>query len=70
MSTSAAQERELPHIPTNLFVQEQDQVLNQVNDRLSRCAFDFVAKYQFPIPLEPDKRPVRVPQDREWVSTF
>ena len=66
--TVAAQERELPHIPTNLFVQEQDELLNQVNDRLSQCAFDFVAKYQFPIPLEADKRPVRIAQDREWTE--
>ena len=66
--TIAAQERELPHIPTNLFVQEQDDLLNQVNDRLSQCAFDFVAKYQFPIPLEADKRPVRIAQDREWTE--
>lgn len=66
--TVAAQERDLPHLPTNLEVQEVDDVLSQVNDRLSRCAFDFVAKYQFPIPLEPDKRPVRVPADREWTE--
>lgn len=46
----AQQERDLPHLPTNLIVQEQDSVLTQVNDRLSQCAFDFVAKYQFPIP--------------------
>ena len=51
-ATIAAQEQELPH----------------VNDRLSQCAFDFIAKYQFPIPLEPDKRPVRIPQDREWTE--
>jgi hypothetical protein len=47
----ARQEREMPHLPTNLLVSEQDRVLAAVNDRLSRCAFDFVAKYQFPIPL-------------------
>ena len=64
----AAQERNLPHLPTNLFVNEQDEILSQVNDRLSQCAFDFIAKYQFPIPLEPDKRPVRVPADREWTE--
>lgn len=64
----AAQERDLPHVPTNLYVQEQDDVLSQVNDRLSQCAFDFVAKYQFPIPLEPDKRPVSRPADREWTE--
>ena len=62
------QERELPHLPTNLHVQEQDSVLNQVNDRLSQCAFDFVAKYQFPIPLTQDMRPVERPQDREWTE--
>ncbi|KHN99684.1 uncharacterized protein MAM_02537 [Metarhizium album ARSEF 1941] len=62
------QERELPHLPINLHVQEQDTVLSQVNDRLSQCAFDFVAKYQFPIPLTQDMRPVERPQDREWTE--
>ncbi|KAK3072526.1 hypothetical protein LTR53_006662 [Teratosphaeriaceae sp. CCFEE 6253] len=57
---------ELPQLPITLHAQEQDDILSQVNDRLAQCAFDFVAKYQFPIPLEPDKRPVRVPGDREW----
>ena len=60
----AAQEQDLPHLPTNLIVSEQDDILSQVNDRLSQCAYDFVAKYQFPIPLEPDKRPVIVSADR------
>ncbi|CAG9937566.1 hypothetical protein V2G26_013583 [Clonostachys chloroleuca] len=64
----AMQERELPHLPTNLHIQEQDNVLSQVNDRLSQCAFDFVAKYQFPIPLTQDMRPVERPQDREWTE--
>jgi hypothetical protein len=45
------QEREMPQLPTNLLVSEQDTLLASVNDRLSQCAFDFVAKYQFPIPL-------------------
>src|SRR5438034_1009666 len=66
--TIAAQEKDLPHLPTTLDVQEQDQILCEVNDCLSRCAFDFVAKYQFPIPVEPDKRQVRVPADREWTE--
>ncbi|KAI4191519.1 MAG: hypothetical protein L6R41_000053 [Letrouitia leprolyta] len=66
--TIAAQERDLPHVPTSLLVQEQDDVLSRVNDRLSQCAFDFVAKYQFPIPLEKDKRPVQAPSDREWTE--
>jgi hypothetical protein len=64
----AMQERELPRLPTHLLVQEQDSVLNQVNDRLAQCAFDFVAKYQFPIPLTQDMRPVERPQDREWTE--
>lgn len=64
----AMQERELPHLPTNLHIQEQDQVLSKVNERLSQCAFDFVAKYQFPIPLTQDMRPVERPQDREWTE--
>ncbi|KAB5570719.1 hypothetical protein GE09DRAFT_1171220 [Coniochaeta sp. 2T2.1] len=66
--TALNQDRELPHLPTNLLVQEQDTVLSQVNDRLSLCAFDFVARYQFPIPLSPDMRPVERPQDREWTE--
>ncbi|EME39244.1 hypothetical protein DOTSEDRAFT_75090 [Dothistroma septosporum NZE10] len=59
-------EEDLPQLPITLYAQEQDEILSKVNDRLSQCAFDFVAKYQFPIPIEPDKRPVRVPGDREW----
>lgn len=64
----AQQNMELPHLPTNLVVQEQDSVLTQVNDRLSQCAFDFVAKYQFPVPLDPSCRKVEQPQDREWTE--
>ncbi|KAI1926566.1 hypothetical protein LOZ65_002495 [Ophidiomyces ophidiicola] len=62
------QEDDLPTLPTTLDVQEQDQILSEVNDRLSKCAFDFVAKYQFPIPVEADKKHVRGPQDREWTE--
>jgi len=64
----AQQEIDLPHLPTNLVVHEQDSVLTQVNDRLSQCAFDFVAKYQFPVPLSADMRPVERAQDREWTE--
>jgi hypothetical protein len=66
--TIAAQERELLHLPTNLGVQQQDEIMSTVNDILSQCAFDFVAKYQFPIPFEPDKCPVQGPSDREWTE--
>ena len=61
-----AHEQELPQVPINLDVREQDQVLSQVNIQLSQCAFDFVAKYQFPIPVEADKRLVEEAKDREW----
>jgi hypothetical protein len=64
----AAQEKELPQLPTNLDASEQDSILHKVNDRLSRCAYDFIAKYQFRVPLEQDKRPVKVPSDREWTE--
>jgi len=65
---TAAQEKDLPHLPIHLCVNEQDEILLHVNDRLSKCAFDFFALYQFPIPLEPDKRPVSIPADREWTE--
>ncbi|WEW59675.1 hypothetical protein PRK78_005154 [Emydomyces testavorans] len=66
--TVETQEEDLPLLPTTLEVQEQEQILRDVNDRLSKCAFDFVAKYQFPIPVEADKKQVRQPQDREWTE--
>ncbi|KAJ5340627.1 hypothetical protein N7541_009751 [Penicillium brevicompactum] len=56
----AAQDKELPQLPTNLDASEQDNILHKVNDRLSQCAYDFVAKYQFRVPIEQDKRPVKV----------
>jgi len=65
-SSYEPREEDLPQLPITLYAQEQDEILSKVNDRLAQCAFDFVAKYQFPIPVEPDKRPVRVPGDREW----
>lgn len=62
------QEQELPQLPVTLYAQEQDDILSKVNERLSQSAFDFVARYQFPVPIEPDKRPVRLPADREWTE--
>ncbi|GAB7343926.1 hypothetical protein MBLNU457_1879t1 [Dothideomycetes sp. NU457] len=61
-------EDQLIDLKVSLDAREQDEILVKVNDRLSKCAFDFVAKYQFPIPVEMDKRPVRVPGDREWTE--
>ncbi|CAI7588662.1 unnamed protein product [Penicillium crustosum] len=64
----AAQDKELPQLPTNLDAGEQDRILHKVNDRLSQCAYDFIAKHQFRVPIEQDKRPVKVPSDREWTE--
>ena len=61
----AVEEQDLPRLPKNLYVRNQDEILSQVNNRLPRCVFNFLAKYQFPIPLESDKKPVTVPADRE-----
>lgn len=55
-------------MPVTLDVHEQDSVLTEVNTRLSRCAFNFIAKYNFPIPLEAGKRRVESPSDREWTE--
>lgn len=63
-----ARSQELPSMPVNLNVQEQDEIMTHVNDVLSQCAFHFIAKYQFPIPLERDKPRVRLPSDREWTE--
>jgi len=63
-----ARSQELPSLPVNLNVQEQDEIMQHVNDVLSQCAFHFIAKYQFPIPLERDKPRVRAPTDREWTE--
>ena len=63
-----ARSQDLTSLPTNLNIQEQDEVLQHVNDLLSQCAFHFVAKYQFPVPLERDKPRVRAPADREWTE--
>lgn len=65
-SRETPKDEELPLLPTNLDAQEQDGILGKVNDCLCQCAFAFIAKYHFPIPLESDKRPVRIPADREW----
>ena len=59
-------EEDLPQLPITLYAQEQDEILTKVNDRLSQCGYDFVARYQFPVPIEPDKRAVRNAADREW----
>lgn len=63
-----ARSQALPSLPVHLDADEQEEIILRVNDMLSRCAFHFVAKYQFPIPLERDKPRVRAPADREWTE--
>jgi hypothetical protein len=63
-----ARSQTLPTLPVHLELDEQDEIILHVNDILSRCAFHFVAKYQFPIPLERDKPRVRTAADREWTE--
>jgi hypothetical protein len=63
-----ARSQELPSLPVNLSIPEQDDITQHINDVLCHCAFHFIAKYQFPIPLERDKPRVRMPNDREWTE--
>ncbi len=63
-----AQKQNLFHLSMNLHVNEQDEILSQVNDHLSKCVFDFVAKYQFSISLESNKRSVEISANREWTK--
>lgn len=67
-SVPEPRERDLPPLPVHLNNEEQDDVLTQVNKRLSQCAFDFVALYRFPIPLEPGKPAVQVAADKPWTE--
>ena len=63
-----ARERDLDFEPVSLDHQEQNDIMSRVNRRLSQCAFDFIAMYQFPIPLEAGKPMVRVAADRAWTE--
>ncbi|RMD43894.1 hypothetical protein DV735_g1269, partial [Chaetothyriales sp. CBS 134920] len=63
-----ARSQDLPSLPVHLSLQEQDEILQHANHILSECAYHFVAKYQFPIPLEADKPRVCGPADREWTE--
>lgn len=60
--------RTLPDLPACLNIMEQDEVMRRYNDTLASCAFHFVAKYQFPVPLERDKSPIRHASDRDWTE--
>ena len=61
-------ERDLPPLPIHLDDKEQDVILSQVNKQLSQCAFDFIALYRFPIPIEPSKPAVQVAADKPWTE--
>ncbi len=63
-----AQKQNLSHLSMNLYVNEQDEILSQVNDHLSKCVFDFVAKFQFSISLKLNKRSVEISANREWTK--
>ena len=66
--TIAAKDQPSPLLPMSLSSEEQNDIFDRLNEILSKCAFDFVARYQFPIPVEPDKRLVTASQDREWAE--
>lgn len=55
-----------PELETTLEADEQDRIFQRLNDLLSFGMFNFFAKHQFPIPIDPGKRRVRKPSDREW----
>lgn len=60
--------QDLTPLPVTLEIAEQDEVIHRANSVLSECAFHFVAKYQFPVPLERDKPRVQMATDREWTE--
>lgn len=66
--TIAGRERALPSLPIHLNLTEQEDVLARRNDILSNCAFHFIAKYSFPIPLDRDKPHIKSPSDRDWTE--
>jgi hypothetical protein len=64
------QDRDIPRLPTNQVVQKQDLILNRVDNRLLQCAFNFVAKYQLPIPICSAMRAMERLEDREWAEWY
>lgn len=64
--TIAAKDQPFPVLPVSFSAGEQDDIFGRLNEVLCKCAYDFIARYQFPIPVEPDRRLVITPQDREW----
>ena len=64
--TVAGRERQLPPPPIHLTAQEQDEILSALNEILSACAYHFIAKYNFPIPLDRERQRVEYATDRDW----
>ncbi|KAK6354455.1 hypothetical protein TWF730_008856 [Orbilia blumenaviensis] len=65
-SPQADPNRTLPDLETTLEADDQDHIFQKLNDLLSHGMFNFFAKHQFPIPIDPGKRRIRKPSDREW----
>ncbi|RVD83595.1 uncharacterized protein DFL_007978 [Arthrobotrys flagrans] len=65
-SPQADPNKTLPDLETTLEADDQDQIFQKLNDLLSHGMFNFFAKHQFPIPIDPGKRRIRKPSDREW----
>ncbi|KAF3160468.1 hypothetical protein TWF106_005151 [Orbilia oligospora] len=65
-SPQADPNRTLPDLETTLEADDQDHIFQRLNDLLSHGMFNFFAKHQFPIPIDPGKRRIRKPSDREW----
>ncbi|KAE9370053.1 hypothetical protein N431DRAFT_344497 [Stipitochalara longipes BDJ] len=57
-----------PSLKINLTIEEQGVILTRLYDALSQCAFDFLATYQIPLPLDPSMRALERPSDLNWVE--
>ena len=54
--------------PMTLQPAEQEKIFQSLEDRLSKCAYLFVYKYEFPVPLENNRPEVKHPSDRTWTE--
>lgn len=61
-------EKDLPYLSSTLSNIEKAELFQSIHECLCRSAFDFAAQWQLPIPLEPDRKPVSAPEDREWIE--
>ena len=58
----------IPIVPTNLNTTEQSEILNELDTRLSSCAFHFMAAHNFPFPLDTGRGIVYKASDRSWTE--